>query len=55
MNNNILSEEIENKHWYSQHPTDEGNNDTQSIELEVPTVNFPSKVNNGIICKNSFF
>ena len=54
MNNNILSDDIENKQWYIQHPTDE---DIPSISLDVPTVNFSSKndeimkiFNDGIIC-----
>jgi hypothetical protein len=46
MNNNILSDEIGNKPWYIQHPTEEDNTDTQSTS----NVDFSSR----IICKNSF-
>jgi hypothetical protein len=50
--NNILPEEIEYKHWYIRRPT--GEEDTHSISFEIPTVDFPSKISKGIVCKDSF-
>jgi hypothetical protein len=51
MNNNILSDEIENKYWYIQCPTEGEDIDTQSIS----NVDIPLEISSRIICKNSFF
>ncbi|CAF1050170.1 unnamed protein product [Adineta ricciae] len=42
INNSILPEKLEAKHWFSIHPNADEN---QSISLPVPIVNFPSKTN----------
>jgi hypothetical protein len=55
MSNNILSEEIKNRQWYIQNPIDEENIDTQSISSEIPNINYPSKINNEIICNKFSF
>ncbi len=49
-NKNLLSEEIESKQWYIQHPIDEEHSDTQSLPLETHSLHSPSRTNNGIIC-----
>ncbi len=51
MNKKILSDEIESKEWYIQQPMNEEEN--PDISLEVPTIIFPTKIDNDISCKNS--
>ena len=51
INEHALSEETEHQDWFNQAP-----NEVQTITLEVPTINFPSKTDDrltkGIPCKN---
>ena len=50
VNKNLLSNEIESKQWYIQHPIDEDHSDTQSLPLEIHALHCQSRINNGIIC-----